>query len=75
MKKLTTEQFIEKAKSIHGNKYDYSSVEYKNIRTDVKIFCKKSQKYFYQLPANHLKKMVAKIVHQKKFIKVSKDML
>ena len=56
MKKLTTEQFIEKAKSIHGNKYDYSSVEYKNIRTDVKIFCKKSQKYFYQLPANHLKK-------------------
>jgi hypothetical protein len=25
-KKITTEQFVEKAKEIHGNKYDYSKV-------------------------------------------------
>ena len=27
-KKLTTEQFIEKAVAKHGNKYDYSHVNY-----------------------------------------------
>ena len=27
---LTTETFIEKARSIHGNKYDYSKVNYIN---------------------------------------------
>ena len=27
---LNTEFFIEKAKEIHGNKYDYSKVEYEN---------------------------------------------
>jgi len=38
-KRLTTEQFIEKAKAIHGDKYDYSLVEYKNAKTKVKIIC------------------------------------
>ena len=38
-KKLSTEQFIEKAKLIHGDKYDYSLVEYKNSKTKVKIKC------------------------------------
>ena len=28
-KRLTTEEFITKAKEIHGDKYDYSKVEYK----------------------------------------------
>jgi hypothetical protein len=28
-KKLTTEQFIEKAKKIHGEKYNYEKTEYK----------------------------------------------
>lgn len=27
-KKLTTEEFIEKAKEVHGDKYDYSKVVY-----------------------------------------------
>jgi len=35
----TTEQFIEKAKEIHGDKYDYSKVEYKGSNSKVKIFC------------------------------------
>lgn len=38
-KKPTTEQFIEKAKSIHGGKYDYSKVEYINSQTKVTIVC------------------------------------
>ena len=32
---MTTEEFIEKAKSIHGDKYDYSQVEYKGNHNKV----------------------------------------
>ena len=38
-KKLTTEQFIEKARLVHGDKYDYSKVEYINSDTKVCIVC------------------------------------
>lgn len=36
---LTTEQFIEKAKKIHNNKYDYSKTKFVNSKTKVKIIC------------------------------------
>lgn len=36
---LTTEQFIEKAKSIHGDKYSYDKVIYKNSNTKIVITC------------------------------------
>ena len=39
MKKLTREKFIEKAKKVYGNKYDYSKVEYVNVDTKVCIIC------------------------------------
>ena len=35
----TTEQFIEEAKAIHGDRYDYSQVVYKNSQTPVTIIC------------------------------------
>lgn len=41
MKKLTTEEFIEKAKQIYGDNYDYSKVDYVNCNTKVKIICRK----------------------------------
>jgi len=34
-----TEEFIAKAKKVHGNKYDYSLVNYINNRTKIKIIC------------------------------------
>ena len=34
-------EFIEKAKVVHGEKYDYSLVEYKNSGSKVKIICNK----------------------------------
>ena len=52
-KSLTTEYFIKKAKEIHGDKYDYSLVEYKNSITKVKIICQ-IHGIFEQTPANHL---------------------
>lgn len=40
-KKLTQEEFIEKAKEKHGDKYDYSKVKYVNTNTPVTIICRK----------------------------------
>ena len=49
----TTEKFIEKAKEIHGDMYDYSEIDYINSKTDVDIICKKHGK-FKQRPSNHI---------------------
>ncbi|MBP5724030.1 MAG: hypothetical protein J6X18_10725 [Bacteroidales bacterium] len=48
--------FIEKAREVHGDKYDYSEVEYVNNRTPVKIIDKNCPEnpVFYQSPTNHL---------------------
>ena len=53
-KKKTTERFIEEVKGIHGDKYDYSKVEYKGINENVCIICPKHGE-FWQTPSNHLK--------------------
>jgi very-short-patch-repair endonuclease len=45
--------FIEKAKLIHNNKYDYSLVKYINNKTKVKIICPEHG-IFEQLPSAHL---------------------
>jgi hypothetical protein len=47
------EEFINKAKEIHGDKYDYSLVEYVNCRTKVKIYCPKHG-IFEQYPTSHI---------------------
>jgi very-short-patch-repair endonuclease len=52
-KKLTKEQFIEKANKIHGNKYDYSKVEYINNKTRVCIICPKHGEFLMR-PNDHL---------------------
>jgi hypothetical protein len=54
MKKLTKEEFIEKARLKHGDKYDYSEVEYKNNYTKVRIICPEHGP-FEQIAQNHLK--------------------
>jgi len=53
-KKLTKEQFVERANKIHEDKYDYSAVEYVNNYTKVKIKCNKHGTIFWQTPGNHL---------------------
>ena len=51
--KITTEEFIRKAKKIHGDKYDYSKVEYKGNLEKVCIICSKHGE-FWQRPHEHL---------------------
>ena len=48
-----TESFIKKAREIHGNKYDYSTVEYEKSTSPVTIGCPKGHT-FKQKPSNHL---------------------
>ena len=48
-----TEEFIEKAKKVHGDKYDYSKVEYINSYTKVCIICPEHGE-FWQSPKCHL---------------------
>ena len=48
-----TSQFIEKALKIHGDKYDYSRVEYNGSHSKVSIICPEHGE-FYQYPSNHL---------------------
>jgi len=52
MKRLTTEEFINKSKEVHGDKYDYSRVNYINNRTKVEIICPIHDS-FWQIPASH----------------------
>lgn len=49
----TTEEFIKRAKEVHGDKYDYSKVNY--IKSDIKvcIICPEHGE-FWQQPAKHL---------------------
>ena len=49
----TTENFIKKARLVHGDKYDYSKVDYVNNRTKVCIICPQHGK-FEQIPNKHL---------------------
>ncbi len=51
--RLNKEIFIDRSNSIHGNKYDYSKVEYKNHRTKVIITCP-IHGDFEQTPKNHM---------------------
>lgn len=51
--KLTTEEFIQKAREVHGNKYDYSKVNYYNNNTKIIIICPEHGE-FKQTPGSHL---------------------
>jgi len=50
---LTTPEFINKAKRLHGDLYDYSNVEYVDSETKVEIICKKHGS-FWQSPVGHI---------------------
>jgi hypothetical protein len=52
-KKSTTEEFIKKANKIHGDKYDYSLVNYEYSRIKVKIICPEHGE-FEQKANNHI---------------------
>jgi hypothetical protein len=72
--KLTTKQFIKKARKIHGNKYDYSLTVYQDIKTPVIIMF--NGKKYKQAPDGHLfgykPEDVPKKMTTKQFIRAAK---
>lgn len=46
------EKFILDSKKVHGDKYDYSLVDYKNYKTNVTVICKEHGE-FSQRPGHH----------------------
>lgn len=77
--KLTTEEFIRRAKEVHGDTYDYSNTEYKSMTDDVTIFCKECQEYFTVNAELHLRGVGCnlhngpKVYDTETFIKASKE--
>jgi hypothetical protein len=53
MRKLTCHEFINKSVIVHGNKYDYSLVNYRGSKIKVTIVCPNHGE-FEQKPNNHL---------------------
>jgi hypothetical protein len=53
VKQKTTDEFINDAIMVHGDRYDYSKVVYNNARKSVEIICKKHGS-FWQRPNNHI---------------------
>ena len=52
-KRLTTKEFIAKAILVHGDRYSYDEVVYKNTKTKIKIICS-NHGPFDQSPDGHL---------------------
>jgi len=53
LKKIGPDEFISKAKEVHGDYYDYSQTQYKTMRDKVNIICPKHGA-FPQSPGHHL---------------------
>ena len=51
---ITTDEFIRRAKEVHGDRYDYSKVEYVNAHKKVEIICP-THGSFFQIPSDHVR--------------------
>lgn len=76
-RRKTTQQFVEEAQAKHGERYDYSEVEYVGTHKPVRIKCRQCGAVFFQAPSDHLagrgcpkcrKKQTHKRVNQEMFI-------
>lgn len=52
-RRLTKEEFVDKAMSVHGDKYDYSMTNYKNSRIPVQIGCPTHGIFTQSVAAHH----------------------
>ena len=50
--KLSTEEFIKRAREVHCDKYNYSKVDYVNSKTKICIICPEHGE-FWQTPSMH----------------------
>lgn len=50
----TTSQFVEDARQVHGDRFDYSEVEYVNTHKPIRIKCRQCCVVFMKEPLSHL---------------------
>ena len=50
----STEEVVRKFVEVHGDKYDYSKVDYVGDKVKVAILCKKHNEYFYKIASSHI---------------------
>lgn len=50
---LSNDEYISRAKAIHGDRFDYSITQYRGVRYPIKVICRKHGE-FQCRPANHL---------------------
>jgi len=74
-RKLTTEEFIRRAIEMHGDKYNYSKVEYGYSINKIIIICKYHNKKFEQSPHSHLRGSGCPLCGEEKRIKVQRKSL
>lgn len=48
------EFFVNQAREVHGDKYDYTDSEYVNATKNIDIWCRNCNKYFNQSPHSHV---------------------
>ncbi len=53
IRRKTKEEFIQEARKVWGDQYDYSQVDYINSKTKVLIRCIKHDEIFPQTPFAH----------------------
>lgn len=53
--RYTTKTFIEKAREVHGERFDYSDTSYVDSKSKVKIRCREHNLVFEQSPNHHLR--------------------
>ena len=53
-RRLTQEEFIQKAKEFHGDAYDFSNVRYVNSKAEVIVICKKEGHGEFPIQAGRL---------------------
>lgn len=76
-KKKTQEEAINDFIKKHGNKYDYSLVEYVNNKTKIKIICNTCKDIYLQTPSDHLAgkniRCSCNTLTEKRFLKEAKE--
>ncbi|MDE2401175.1 MAG: hypothetical protein KGL90_05885 [Burkholderiales bacterium] len=51
MKRMTTQEFVHRAREVHGEIYDYSNATYKSAKDKVRVLCPQHGEFF--TPAGH----------------------
>ena len=71
--RYTTEEWIKKAKEIHGDRYDYSKINYINSHTKICIICNRCGREFWQMPYDHLNGKGCKYCKESKLEKLVRN--